>query len=51
MSLNSLWKEGKKVHSPVLPARRVPGAPAACQRGVYWLSMARRWLREEESIS
>lgn len=25
MSLNSLWKEGKKVHSPVLPARRVPG--------------------------
>lgn len=23
----------------------------SCERGVYWLSMARRWLREEESIS
>lgn len=22
----------------------------SCERGVYWLSMARRWLREEESI-
>lgn len=56
-ALHSLWKEGKMVtFKKFVSLLRVCSRPPAeaCiprHRGVYWLSMARRWLREVESIS